>query len=860
MTDTVPLPARPAAPDPGCGPAALPGARVAAGYVVTLRTNTVPVLHAGRYHLSATQEVSCATGPPLSQQREVEVDAPRFGLDPQTVFACYPPDGGSGDYSTTLPHLTLTSPTLPWDRVLDPQHAGALPAPGPRVPTAGGVEVPWVALLVLTDQDVRPDPHTQDMITQWPVNQAFTTSDPTIGLPHLTDEVARITDQCRTVDVSLTAVRALLPRREELGYLTHVREVTDAQKAWDDRWERGSYSVVLANRFAHVAQHAPARRFTAVLVSLEGHGGRDYLGGSTPVDPRVVAVRFAVLWSWSFTCHQDGVGTFTEIVTEMVGASQPDPMLRLPHPLTTASRPPAEDATPLRPAPGDVDRDIAADTQRGQDGVVGQWLRLGYVPVAHRLPDGATSVAWYRGPYVPVVPAPVPDTAWSVAGSLIWLPSHGMLDLSYAAAFEIGRVLALSSGPLAQAVARARADALRVARHAVATHLRASEEDLDARGRFQALLTGGFGATVTTNLANNLTNTPDSIAAHPSGADASPSAPTAAVTGRVGPCVAAAVHALTHPTPAPGVPDTSGSAAEVDEELVRVCAAAIGERIDEHRSRVHMAGFDALDLLDHVPFHHLVPDPLLLSDNSIRFFYLDSQWMSALVAGAGSVGASTPLDQYVIDQLIIPLPDRVQWCGLVIRSPLVRHWPELVIDPRRTPPPPSASRGRDREEEPGEPVAQRRRQLAADVLVVLFERVPDVVAVREPSFALHFGLDTRLDEPDGGSLALRQPDGTGVGTPTTTTLGRVIDHLRPTPTIPERRVLALLTLDADGTGASGGEQDSASPGGVSGLVPALADALKVHPEVITPAVLALELLDTRHEVVFTRQGRGMDHE
>src|ERR1700738_2067168 len=45
-----------------------------------------------------------------------------------------------------------------------------------------------------------------------------------------------------------------------------------------------------------------------------------------------------------------------------------------------------------------------------------------------------------------------------------------------------------------------------------------------------------------------------------------------------------------------------------------------------------------LRLLVGVPFEYLIPDPRLLPDESIRFFYLDRSWTDRLVDGAIAVG------------------------------------------------------------------------------------------------------------------------------------------------------------------------------------------------------------------------------
>lgn len=50
-------------------------------------------------------------------------------------------------------------------------------------------------------------------------------------------------------------------------------------------------------------------------------------------------------------------------------------------------------------------------------------------------------------------------------------------------------------------------------------------------------------------------------------------------------------------------------------------------------------------LLNHIPFHYLVPDERMLPVESIRFFSLDPNWMNALMDGAFSIGRAAELDQ-----------------------------------------------------------------------------------------------------------------------------------------------------------------------------------------------------------------------
>ena len=65
-----------------------------------------------------------------------------------------------------------------------------------------------------------------------------------------------------------------------------------------------------------------------------------------------------------------------------------------------------------------------------------------------------------------------------------------------------------------------------------------------------------------------------------------------------------------------------------------------------------------LVLLKGVPFNYLVPDERMLPPESIRFFYLDMNWVDALVDGAFSIGRNLTLNQQELslnqDRILFP--------------------------------------------------------------------------------------------------------------------------------------------------------------------------------------------------------------
>lgn len=75
------------------------------------------------------------------------------------------------------------------------------------------------------------------------------------------------------------------------------------------------------------------------------------------------------------------------------------------------------------------------------------YLKMGCVPLSHFMREGNKSVSWYHSPLVPGdypqqdIPLPVRSSDDLVR----YNPDYGMFDVSYAAAWELGRLLALQS-------------------------------------------------------------------------------------------------------------------------------------------------------------------------------------------------------------------------------------------------------------------------------------------------------------------------------------------------------------------------------------------------------------------------------
>jgi hypothetical protein len=164
-----------------------------------------------------------------------------------------------------------------------------------------------------------------------------------------------------------------------------------------------------------------------------------------------------------------------------------------------------------------------------------------------------------------------------------------------------------------------------------------------------------------------------------------------------------------------------------------------------------------LTLLYGVPVEYLVPDTALLPVESIRFFFVDRNWLDRLVDGALSVGVHGTRDEAFNEAAYEEIYRQVDarqvtfrpslrgeaadadngtpggpLTGLLMRSVIVSTWPGVEVRPTRG----------------GAPVPiLRMDRLSPDVLLCIFDGVPDRVEMIEPGEGLHFGVESTDGSP-----------------------------------------------------------------------------------------------------------------
>ena len=370
------------------------------GEQIVFLQNRPPRLESGDFTVTVTQKVTIdgVATEQFSAEQEFFVTGLRYTLPPAAIASVFPPDGNQGEFSNVLPHVVLAQPTLPWQRSLGAGVAGR--------PT-------WLAVLLFDEADPPPAPAQRTI--------ADLASSGGVLFPARDREPGeQTTDPVTTIDVPLALFNAIAPSAADLQWLAHVRE-TEAPPGGSGPSDN---AVVFGNRLP-----AAGAISTAHLVALEGYAPYLPANDGTPsaaIPAGTTAVRVVSLASWTFTAI-DLHETFQEMLT---------PPQMTPAPL---QRPVANASS------GDASADAAVQNALG----------MGYTALDHALQNGDSTVSWYRGPLVPLGSPPDAEPPYANADAQVRFdPTTGMLDVSRAAAWQLGRLLALHDLAFATALYR----------------------------------------------------------------------------------------------------------------------------------------------------------------------------------------------------------------------------------------------------------------------------------------------------------------------------------------------------------------------------------------------------------------------
>jgi hypothetical protein len=452
----------------------------------------VPDLQPGGYTVRLEQTLGATSGT-VGEPQDVEVHfditGPRFSLPGTEIHSVFPPPNAQGTFSSRLPHIALKRRTLPWERT-DADHP----------------DIPWLALVVLADFEA-------ELRRNEPIRDAFTSD-------AVAAAIAAPDGTCDHIVVTQRVVDQTFPSRDELPLLSHVRQVSlrDAENLGSDA--DGWMAVLISNRLPQ-----PNTTYGCYLISLEGQLEELPAPGDvqTGVGPRFVYEELAEAFHARVAETPvapagpgegaAAAGEILDVVMDSIASHHQEARVRVEEDsgwlVTRQPDAPAPRAAELGiRAPGvfvvdflDVsiwDSDArklrfpvlahwtfhtegAADFQQLMEnldvGMLGKQpaegedvpiLDTGHTVVERLTRRGESAQAWYRGPLTPRQVARRTDPpALFTAEQALRLGEDGRWDLSEAAAFEIGRLLALSDAAFIDQLARWRREGFTVARRRV---------------------------------------------------------------------------------------------------------------------------------------------------------------------------------------------------------------------------------------------------------------------------------------------------------------------------------------------------------------------------------------------------------
>lgn len=356
----------------------------------------VPALTAGSHRVLVQQSIvyeeagGAAKAHHYYRDEAFVVRGPRFFLDENDIHARYPSVGAMGDFGRHVANIVLRKRALPWERELT---------------LAGEVRAPWMTLLLLTEAEFQAqggDAAVQTIAPDALFAPDRRSADGRVLFPHLAAEPSPDAGQQRVsvLDLERALASALCPSPADLPLLAHVRRVAMDDKPRAAMHGAGEFPVVCARRVP-----APGANL-ALLVSLEGW--EELIEGRLPAGPE--RLRFIVLARWRFIHDPGFAHSFSGLANGL-----------------------------------DIDL-LREKTPPGTLPAIAVPHAAGYTPMAYRRDAGDPLPSWYRGPFAPAPVAPLPVDCFDHAdAALILSPEDGALTVSYAAAWQLGRLMALAS-------------------------------------------------------------------------------------------------------------------------------------------------------------------------------------------------------------------------------------------------------------------------------------------------------------------------------------------------------------------------------------------------------------------------------
>ncbi|PNP40266.1 hypothetical protein TGAMA5MH_07795 [Trichoderma gamsii] len=700
-------------------------------------------LNGGLHQVKVSQTIEAPAAPRDSDQNSqtdaieaIEqapiIVAPRFSLQPGAVDFVFPTPGTQAEH-TVLPHVVFTDPHLPWIRSPSAAHL-----PSDEGKKTDRSRTTWLALMVFSMEELQMDQSDIDNIMRnLPSDEsAKREQSETCALRMLAGDTPKLNGVINTTAFNKTADAkdtaeptdvVVLPGKlftalfTEPGgdgsklnvasykHMAHVRHIaTDGMANAGSKDDDALFSIVISRRTGLIDSNLPTP-LVVHLLSL-------VFDEKMPVPTANDRVAMTSLHSWTYTCLPSKNGAELNILRT------------------------GDNAKPKSFVSDDASEDLSiADLVKARQAD-------GYTLSRTRTVTGEVTATILRGPLVPRrVQRPLRDgfTMQSNDGSdlAIFDNKLSLLDTTYSSAWQLGKTLAMADGSFCVALAR-----LRSAVHG--RGLDSSDQDIHALFRddgygprtktadsmvdlVQGLvdINAGLHASggAASSLARNRWYHQDEEISHKSIDMLSQNSPQ--ITARIS----------SHSDAAGLTFATSDKTGIIYNEYKMPASPDYAYIYSWILDKVHLAN---------VPAQYLIPDPSFLPQETLRFFFIDENWIDALIDGALSLAnhwgyapdmdkSRTAIKSAINERLRTPDESLGGWhipmprYGFLLRSQLLAQFPDVAVEVvfSETRSEPISSTGGNSSVQasentpPKQPILVQKR-LAPDTMYCLFDAAP----------------------------------------------------------------------------------------------------------------------------------------
>ncbi|KAL5598259.1 hypothetical protein FOBRF1_012052 [Fusarium oxysporum] len=697
---------------------------------IQLYSHILPTIAAGKYKLEVEQTIVFPDQPPedtrrvLSLNRRFNVQGPKFKLLGNDDILSVHPAPGHAAPNNTLAHVVFTDPSVPWERTVGP--------------AAGGVEfnsTPWLAVLTFTENELLRNKDELSALGDLGPQSHYGTFTALAGKVKAASQQGTITTVMDSVSYGKDYQDS-----DSLDFITMPTELfqdlfadyTSGQKNWSETPDLRRYSYMAHVREVHGGFMASTTQEKAqiqygVVVSLRT--APPVVDRETRMIPHLVSLegldklqtnanaKWATLISlhaWHWKCTPPERTSFVDAVAALGKNVQP---LRVPDRDLQAFSQPDD--------PGKSDDSPLAASKRW----LVEKLKSGYTLLPHTTITGEKLKALFRGPLCPGIPDNQGVKPWSLLGTDLQVldAATGMFNLSYSAAWNLSRTLAIADRAFTTSLLR-----LRGKIHSAAVD-RAQRQDIDGPPDIESYLR---------NLESSLQTVVHSQST-------SPLQQTRAINRWYRTAEQKAQ------TPARRLMDIAAYKEEdYNRQVSNVLDTLNSNAVDSDWTAVRGWVIDQL-FLAKVPLNHLVTSAESLPRESVRTFAIDATWVECVVDGALSLANHFSQDDDVIrraikekvnDFLATPIatgprrgsrPQVPKW-GFFLRSMAVTAFSGLKIEV----PLPSGS-------ESGLSEVTYMQKLSDDVIICLLDRCPGEstlksIKITQPGHQQGFSLGNKL--------------------------------------------------------------------------------------------------------------------